>query len=108
MQYNVYLTIGHNVKGTPTHTTKSVCDNVSAFLGIEAYTAIPCFGMWRGEAESSTRVEVCALDRAQAEGIRERIPALAQALAQDSIMCEVREARTAFIEAAAIQAAKTA
>lgn len=108
MQYNVTMTIGHNVKGTPTHDTQSVCEYVGQYLGIDAYTAIPCYGMWRGDAEESTRIEICGLDRYAAEAIRTDIPVLAQALAQDSIMFEIGSAKIAFVPALQIEAQQTA
>lgn len=108
MQYNVAMTIGHNVKDTPTHDTQSVCEYVSQYLGIDAYTAIPCYGMWRGDAEKSTRIEICGLDRDAAEAIRADIPALAQALAQESIMFAIGSAEIAFVQALRIEAQQTA
>lgn len=108
MQYNVAMTIGHNVKGTPTHDTHSICEYVSQYLGIDAYTAIPCYGMWRGDAEKSTRIEICGLDRNTAEAIRADIPVLAQALAQESIMFEICRAEIAFVPALQIEAQQTA
>lgn len=99
------LTIGHN---TPDGRTWSAQDVRRAFEGVtgcEAYTAIPCFGMWRGEAEASTRLEVCALDDAEAARLASLVPALAEALRQQCIMAEVREGAVMFVEPAAAVAA---
>lgn len=95
------LTIGHN---TPDGRTWSAQDVRAAFedvTGCDAYTAIPCAGMWRGEAEASTRIEVCALDDAEASRLAGLVPALAAALLQQCIMAEVRECAVMFVEAAA-------
>ena len=69
---NVHITIGHNVNGQPKHDTPAVCGMVSEVLGLEAFTAFECFGMWRGEAERSTRIEVCGLtdEEARQESVR--------------------------------------
>ena len=105
---SVHLTIGHNVKGIPTFTTAEVCGHVSDVLGLEAFTAIECLGMWRGEVEKSTRIEVCGLTDEEAAGIRELVPVLAAALAQDAIMCEIRRDAIEFVEAEHIEAAQVA
>jgi hypothetical protein len=108
MTKTITLTIGHNCAGVPTFTTREVCDFAADYLGVEAFTAYECFGMWRGEREDSTRIEVCGLGEAEAEEIRARVPLLAQALAQISIMCEIRPDRVEFVERAAVEAAKRA
>ena len=59
---DIHLTIGHNVNGRPTHTTRAVCATAARILEVEGFTAVPCLGMWRGEAEDSTRLEICGLD----------------------------------------------
>ena len=59
---NIHLTIGHNVDGAPKWTIQNITAAVSLTLEVEAFTAIPCYGMWRGEAEESTRIEMCGLD----------------------------------------------
>jgi len=84
------LTIGHNVGDTETHTTAAICEAVSKYLHIDAYTAIPCFGMWQGKPEASTRIEYVG---PHFEIIRalNYVPALCEALKQECIMTEVLE-----------------
>ena len=107
-RYSIHLTIGHNVKNVPTFTTREICEHVTDYLGIEAFTAMECFGMWQGNAEKSTRIEICALTEAEADAIRANVPTLAQALAQDAIMCETRPDHVEFVEALTIDARQTA
>lgn len=107
-RYSIHLTIGHNVKGVPTFKTREICEFASEYLGIEAFTAMECAGMWQGERENSTRIEICALSESEADSIRANVPILAQALAQDSIMCETRPDHVEFVEALTIDAAKSA
>lgn len=94
---NIYLTIGHNVGNTPKYTTPYICERVAKYLELEAFTAIPCFGMWQGSAEQSTRIEINALTEDQAAQIESLIPQLAKALKQNAIMFEIQESKTAFI-----------
>lgn len=94
---NVYLTIGHNVDGIPTHDTARVCATACDVLGIDACTAIPCAGVWRGESEASTRLEICAVSDAEAARIWALIPSLADALDQCEVMADVQPSRVAFI-----------
>ena len=105
---NVQITIGHNVNGQPVHDTPAVCGMVSDVLGLEAFTAFECFGMWRGEAERSTRIEVCGLTDEEAARVRSMVPALAAELMQEAIMLEVRDDATEFIEPEHIAAAHVA
>ena len=103
-RYTVSLTIGHNVKNVPTFTTREVCDHVAEYLGVNAFTAYECVGMWEGEAETSTRIEISALNAGEAETIRANVPLLAMALAQACIICETRPDRVEFVEAQTIAA----
>lgn len=107
-RYKINLTIGHNVKNSPMFDTAEVCEYVTEYLGIEAFTAMECFGMWQGHAEMSTRIEICNLTESEAETIRANVPVLAQALAQDSIMCQTFMDSVEFVEALTIEAVKTA
>ena len=106
--YSVHLTIGHNVKNVPTFETPEICDYVAHYLGIEAFTAIECAGMWRGECEKSTRIEICALSKNEADSILSVIPDLACALCQDSIMCEIRPDSVQFVDSYTIEAMRIA
>ena len=92
----ITLIIGHNVADIPTYETADICEAVSTVLGIEAFTAIPCYGMWRGVAESSTRIEI-ATDAESAANIMAEIPFLAHLLHQEAIMAERRETDVDFI-----------
>ena len=103
-RYSIHLTIGHNVKNVPVFTTPEICEFVTEYLDIEAFTAIECAGMWRGERENSTRIEICALSESERDSILRVVPDLAMALAQDSIMCEVRPDQVQFIDSHTIAA----
>ena len=94
---DIILTIGHNVNGIPTHDTAAVCATACDVLGIDGCTAVPCLGVWHGESESSTRLEVCALSEAEAARVWDLIPSLADALKQCEVMAEQRPSRVAFI-----------
>ncbi len=93
------LTIGHNVRGIPCHDTTAVCRAVEERLGVEAYTAIPCYGMWKSQAEDSTRIEI-ATTPAEAERLLALVPSLASALDQEAVMATYA-GRVDFIEAQA-------
>ena len=94
----VSLTIGHNVGNEQRLDTPAVCQAVTSLLGVEAFTAIPCYGMWRGMAESSTRVEIVC-DEQTAVSIEQEVPFLAHMLGQEAIMCEVRASHASFVAA---------
>lgn len=95
---NIQLTIGHNVNGAPRWNIQNVTAAVSLTLELEAFTAIPCFGMWRGEAEESTRIEICNVTNEQAQEIRARIPRLSELLEQEAIMYQEATASVEFVE----------
>ncbi len=95
---NLHLTIGHNVNGAPKWNINNVTAAVRLTLEVEAFTAIPCFGMWKGEAEESTRIEICALDDDKAARIREAIPRLSELLEQEAIMYQETTANVEFVE----------
>lgn len=99
----VTLTIGHKVGSVEKWDTPTICDAVTTILGVEAFTAIPCFGMWKGQAETSTRVEIITSEDA-AQSIENEVPFLAAMLEQEAIMCEVRPCATSFVAAVAIAA----
>ncbi len=101
---NISLTIGHNVNGAAKWTIQNITAAVSLTLDIEAFTAIPCYGMWRGEAEESTRIEICSLTDEQAQEIRARIPKLSELLEQEAIMYQETTANVEFVEPANIPA----
>lgn len=105
---SVHLTIGHNVAGVPMFETSEICEYATDYLGIEAFTAIECAGMWQGQREESTRIEICALSDDEAQMIRSRVPLLAQVLGQQEIMFEIRPDHVEFIERQTIAATKQA
>lgn len=107
-RYSIHLTIGHNVQNAPMFNTREICEYVTEYLGVQAFTAMECFGMWNGERENSTRIEICALSENETETIRANVPILAMALAQNCIMCETRPDHSEFVEAQTIEAAKLA
>ena len=93
----VQLTIGFNVNGEARHNMHTVCEKVTDVLNVEAYTAIPCLGMWRGEAEDSARIEIVA-EETEARTILANVPYLAYALEQCEIMTHF-EGSYDFVEA---------
>ena len=103
-RYTVTLTIGHNVKGVKMFTTREVSEYAAEYLKLGAFTAFECVGMWNGEAETSTRLEVAHADEDEAARIRSLVPLLAQVLAQDSIMCETRPDLVQFVDALTVEA----
>lgn len=107
-KYSIHLTIGHNVKNVPTFETSEVCEYVTEYLGVQAFTAMECFGMWNGKTEMSTRIEISALSETEAETIRASVPVLAMALAQDCIMCQIVSNSVEFVEARTIEAQRIA
>ena len=108
MKNTITLVIGHNVAGVPMLKTSEICEYVTDYLRVEAFTATECFGMWNGERENSTKIEICALGENEARSIRARVPLLAQVLHQDAIMCEIRPDRVEFIERKTIAAIRQA
>lgn len=100
----VTLTIGHKVGSVEILTTTEICAAVTTTLAVDAFTAIPCVGMWRGVPENSTRVEIVT-DELRADEIVARVPELAWQLNQEAIMCECVTANVTFPAAALIPAA---
>lgn len=94
----ISLTIGHNVGSVSVLDTPTVCSAVTTTLGVSAFTAIPCYGMWQGTAESSTRIEIVADDDDTAR-IVSQVGKLAWQLNQDAIMLEVCSADVEFTTA---------
>ena len=80
------LTIGHKVGSVEVFDTPAICRAVTTTLGVSAFTAIPCYGMWQGQAESSTRIEIVDDD---ADSYVSKIAELAWQLNQDAIMVEL-------------------
>ena len=99
MLTQVTLTIGHKVGSSERWDTPTVADAVTTMLGVEAFTAIPCYGMWRGQAESSTRIEIVCGNESEARSIAAEVPFLARMLEQEAIMCELRPCSTEFVAA---------
>lgn len=99
----VTLTIGHKVGSVEKLDTATVCNAVTALLGVEAFTALPCVGMWKGQAETSTRIEIVT-DKQTARSIECEVPYLSHMLEQEAIMCEVRPCATEFVAAANVAA----
>lgn len=92
---HVSLTIGHNVHGVPTHDTWTVMMAATTILGSHGATVINCDGLWMGEAEKSTRIEVvCNL---KPEDVKTRVSKLSRYLTQDAIMCEVKPTTIEFL-----------
>ena len=106
--FTLTIVVGHNVAGVPMFKTSEICEHATEYLQVQAFTASQCFGMWNGEREDSTKIEICALEDSEAEAIRERVALLAQVLHQDAIMCEIRPDYVEFIERERVAAYKQA
>ena len=101
---DLHVTIGHNVRGVPTHNTATVCATAERILGIEGMTAYQCVGYWHGEHEASTRIEVCGLNDDEAARMWALLPYLARELEQKEVMAEVVPSSARFVEAGAEEA----
>lgn len=101
--FKVTLTIGHKVGSVEVLDTPTVCAVITELMPVDGYTAIPCFGMWKGVPENSTRIEF-VVDEHESTAIVVRVPELAARLNQEAIMCEVAPAEVTF-ESAVIVAA---
>lgn len=99
-KHDVTLTIGHNVQGVPTWTSRGVIEATHDVLGVDALTAYDCVGYWRGESEESTRIEICAVSAREARRIRAAVPALASRLEQVEVMVQVARSSARFVSAA--------
>lgn len=97
---DLIITIGHNVAGVPTHDEASILEALRWALDPEGFTAYPCQGSWHGEREASTRIEISALDDAEAARLVSCVPALARLLDQEAIALEVKPSALQFIAAA--------
>lgn len=97
----ITLTIGHNVfDGHAIRLTSAeVIAATVELLVLDGLTAYETRGMWRGMCEDSTRIEVCGLTEQEAARIVAALPALAHALKQEEIACEVREDSMRFVAA---------
>lgn len=96
MQYQITLTVGHNVKGVPTLTTREVVNCVTTYLGAKGATVLGCDGMWEGVPETSTRIEVVR-DNLTRDMIYKRVRKMSRCLRQEAIMCEVKEVTIEFL-----------
>lgn len=95
----VSVTIGHDVGGVAMLTRAQVLDAFERVTGCEAYTALDASGMWRGQAEPSTRLEIVCTE-AQARALADAMPELARVLSQQCVMFDARPCAVRFIEAA--------
>lgn len=91
----VTMTIGHKIGLVEALDSAAICAAITATLAIDAFTAIPCVGMWKGIPENSTRVEVVC-DESEANRIAGLVPKLAWQLNQEAIMLEVSPANVTF------------
>lgn len=93
--HKVSLTIGHNVGPVEALDMVTICATVAEVLRVDAFTAIPAVGMWKGMPENSTRIEIVTTAEDAAE-IVARVPELAARLNQEAIMCESGDANVSF------------
>ena len=94
--YDINLTIGHNVSGKPTLTDTDIIGALRG-IGIFGATFIPCIGIWCGEREESTRVEICSVSGEEVTRIKQAIPDVCKRLRQECIMFDCRTSSTEFI-----------
>lgn len=97
MKYDITLTVGHNVNGVLCLNTDTVRKAVSDVLGVDALTAYPVQGVWCGDVEPSTRVELNALSREARKAILAAIPTLSETLNQECIMTTCTRSTTRFL-----------
>lgn len=97
---DLVITIGHNVDGIPTHDEASILEALRWTLEPEGFTAYPVQGLWHGEREDSTRIEICAIDEAEAARLLLQVPSLARLLDQDAIAVQLTPSSMQFIAAA--------
>lgn len=97
MRFDVSLSIGHNVHGVPTWELSDVV-RVATKHGIAGATAYSVVGIWNGEVENTTVLEICDCPVYYAEHIRTVVvPAMCVELEQDCIMYKRVESRVEFI-----------
>ncbi len=108
MKYDATIYIGHNVDGTPKHDASDVLAALAAH-GIEACTVYEGAGVWRGETEATSIVELCALSADEVEALQaSTIPALCVELEQCEIMARISPSNAVFIAADAATDIETA
>lgn len=103
----VTLTIGHNVHGVPTYKSLEVIETVATYYKLEGLTAYEVTGLWCGEYETSTRLEVAGLSEEAAADMVNKLPALCTLLKQDAIMYQLTDSAQ-FAEAVTATAEQTA
>jgi hypothetical protein len=96
IQHTITLTVGHNVAGVPTWDMDTVVAVATTYLGCKGATAIYADGMWCGERERSTRLEIVR-DNLTADDIRARVRRMSRALQQECIMCEIVRTSVEFL-----------
>lgn len=101
------LTIGHNVHGVPTYKTPQVIKTVAAYYELDGLTAYEVTGLWCGEWETSTRLEIAGLSEEAAADMVQALPALCVALEQEAIMYKLTDSAQ-FAEALTATAEQTA
>lgn len=89
----VVLTIGHKIGSVDALDDATICNCVTTTLKVDAFTAIPCMGMWKGVPESSTRIEIVTDDPSS---VTMYVPHLAWQLDQEAIMCEIQPVNVSF------------
>ena len=99
MRYDITLYVGHNVNGVQTWTDGDVvkCAHKHGIMGA---TAISVMGIWNGEIENTTMLEICdceAYFRAHIETVI--VPAMCADLQQQEIMFKCTESHVRFITA---------
>lgn len=93
--YKVVLTIGHKIGPVELLDTPTICATITESLKVDAFTALPCVGMWKGVPENSTRIEIVT-DEQAANAIVGRVPELCRQLNQEAIMVEAYPANVSF------------
>lgn len=100
--YDVALSIGHNVNGTPSHDQQTIIKALLEVMNkgdqlIEGFSAYDMLGYWCSEIETSTRIEINGASDEIAQAIRERIPELARYLKQYEIYFDIRQSTSRAI-----------
>lgn len=102
--YDITLWIGHNVDGKPALSGAMVEATTLNVLELQGATFSDVRGIWQGEREESTRVDICHMTQDEVDDIRARVPYLASVLNQDSIMLAITPSYTEFIAAQSVTA----
>lgn len=92
----VSIMVGHNVGNVPTFNDDEIVAEAMDILALQGATCYGTIGVWRGNTEESTRIDViCSLR--EARRIKAAAPALARALNQDAVLVSIMPSFASFV-----------